>query len=205
MHRGRGRGGGRSRRGGRGVDCTSSATPGVANVSSGSEAPSSTVEVIPEDFPEIDAFCIARVISGHHTFKIAVKSQGPAPLGIPCLKECRSINVRGLSGNASQEELRTLCSEFGTVTNINLLNSQAEEGLGCAAVNFEKASAAKEAQSCLDRRILSGKVYYKQALACLLQLPWWYLDLAQISKSLSLASFHGPQYQGFVMRAWLGY
>lgn len=132
----------------------------------------SVAQVKPEDFPDVDASCVERIISGEYTLETAVERRGPAPFGtIPSLEGCRSINVWGLSWNPTEEELRSLCSEFGTVADVNLRKSKADGGFDCATITFEKDSAAQQAQSCLQRTSLHGKVYHQQMLGCLYSFP----------------------------------
>lgn len=143
-----------------------SATPDVAEASSRIVALSPTLT--PEAFPWVDASCVARVISGEDTLETAVKRRGPPPPGtIPFLDDCRGIKVWGLTGDATEEELRSLCSKFCTVTDVDLLNSKANGDIGFATVTFGEASAAQLALSSLQRTSLYGKVCYKQVLGYL--------------------------------------
>lgn len=133
------------------------------NASAGfSESEAVAAIIWPEDLYWVDAYLVDEVISGKYPFKPALRRQGFAPIEtIPCLEGCRSINVRGLSGNATEEDLRSLCSNFGTVTDVKLFTFKNDRGLGRASITFKEATAAQQAQSsCKDQSCLASYITF---------------------------------------------
>jgi hypothetical protein len=125
--------------------------------------------VDPAKFPEVDVLYVDRVISGKYNLRNSFMNPAlfasddemsePCPVGTgPCPENCRDINLWGLSEEVTEEELLSLCREFGAVANVQLVKPKADGDLGCATVTFEERLSAQKAQSSLHRECLHGKV-----------------------------------------------
>jgi hypothetical protein len=129
-------------------------------------------EVRDEDFPWFDAKAVKMILSGKVDFKQILWERGLVPLEEgtadietvspiatgTCPETCKSINVWGLHEKATEQDLMSLCTPFGSVADIQLIKPQVMGEQGVATVTFEERSAAQLAQRSLHRTQLHDKV-----------------------------------------------